>query len=347
MDRTLPRNERDRLTEAVAQSAASDKQQPRKPNIDKWAQLVGWDNFSSLDQEDLTKNVSQNYIADYKPFSMVDGEGTRCSLYVSGCLFACPGCFNEVAWSFRYGQPYSDELENRILTDLAQPFVQGLSLLGGEPFQNPRTCLRLVERVRLELPNKDIWAWTGYTLEQLFEIGSWSQIRLLEQVDVLVDGPFMHEQKNLSLAYRGSENQRLIDVPASLKRRAQARNAHRRFVHKPILWAPDFGRYSREWVANLCIDSGEDTSLLARITHEDSLRNGLAYFNQHRLPNMTTTVISGWYMRRSRELAESKKTTAKNELATLRLLLDAAASEGLIDRPLDWESAGLASPLVK
>ncbi|MDU1630786.1 MAG: 4Fe-4S single cluster domain-containing protein, partial [Lactococcus lactis] len=80
--------------------------------------------------------LSQNYIADYKPFNFVDGEGVRCSLYVSGCMFHCEGCYNQATWSFRYGRPYTKELEDKIMADLAEPYVQGLTLLGGEPFLN-------------------------------------------------------------------------------------------------------------------------------------------------------------------------------------------------------------------
>lgn len=159
--------------------------------------------------------VSHGYVADYKPFQFVDGEGVRCSLYVSGCLFACDGCYNRAAWSFRCGQPYSRELEDRILRDLAHPAVQGLSLMGGEPFLNTGVCLAVVHRVRTELPDKDVWAWSGYRVEQLLG-GTADQRELLGSVDVLVDGPFEESQKDLSLAFRGSRNQRILDVRASL-----------------------------------------------------------------------------------------------------------------------------------
>ncbi len=164
-----------------------------------------------------SEKVSQGRVADYKSFSMVDGEGVRCSLYVSGCLFACEGCFNEAAWSFRYGVPYSAGLENRILADLAQPYVQGLSLLGGEPFLNTETCLKVVRRMRVELGRtKDVWCWTGYRLEEL--LGDSADKRaLLGEIDVLIDGRFDIAQKDLSLQFRGSRNQRVLDVPASLK----------------------------------------------------------------------------------------------------------------------------------
>ncbi|WP_062517242.1 anaerobic ribonucleoside-triphosphate reductase activating protein [Demequina gelatinilytica] len=159
--------------------------------------------------------VSQGFVADYKPFVFVDGEGVRCSLYVSGCLFACEGCFNEDAWSFRCGERFTEDLEDRILGDLRHEAVQGLSLLGGEPFLNTGTCLAVVRRMRAELPGKDVWCWTGYTFEQLMaEPGD--KRELLELVDVLVDGPFDNAQRDLSLAFRGSLNQRVLDVTASL-----------------------------------------------------------------------------------------------------------------------------------
>jgi anaerobic ribonucleoside-triphosphate reductase activating protein len=155
-------------------------------------------------------------VGDYKPFVMVDGEGVRCSLYVSGCLFACEGCFNEAVWSFRYGTPYTSDLEDRILADLAQPYVQGLTLLGGEPFLNTGVCLEVVGRMRRELGRtKDVWAWSGYTFEELL-LDSEDKLALLREVDVLVDGRFREDLKDLRLQFRGSSNQRLIDVPASL-----------------------------------------------------------------------------------------------------------------------------------
>jgi anaerobic ribonucleoside-triphosphate reductase activating protein len=164
----------------------------------------------------LSQKVSQRHVGDYKPFVMVDGEGVRCSLYVSGCLFACEGCFNEAVWSFRYGTPYTSDLEDRILADLAQPYVQGLTLLGGEPFLNTGVCLEVVGRMRRELGRtKDVWAWSGYTFEELLA-DSEDKLALLREVDVLVDGRFREDLKDLRLQFRGSSNQRLIDVPASL-----------------------------------------------------------------------------------------------------------------------------------
>lgn len=164
----------------------------------------------------LSERLSQRHVADYKPDVFVDGEGVRCSLYVSGCPFACVGCFNEAAWSFRYGKPYTRELEDKIMADLAKDYVQGLTLLGGEPFLNTEVCLSLVTRVRAELgDSKDVWSWTGYTFEELL-LESPDKRALLEEVDVLVDGRFELAQRDLRLQFRGSRNQRVLDVRRSL-----------------------------------------------------------------------------------------------------------------------------------
>lgn len=168
-------------------------------------------------QEWLAKDHSLQYIADYKPFNFVDGEGVRCSLYVSGCLFNCPGCYNKAAQNFHYGQPYTKELEDQIMADLAHDYVQGLTLLGGEPFLNTQVCLQLVHRLRKEFGHqKDIWSWTGYTWEEL-QKESADKLELLRNLDVLVDGRFILEKKDLTLQFRGSSNQRIIDVPKSLE----------------------------------------------------------------------------------------------------------------------------------
>lgn len=163
----------------------------------------------------VASKVSHDHIADYKPFQFVDGEGVRCSLYVAGCLFGCEGCFNEQAWSFRLGQQYTTELEDRILADLDHPGVQGLSLLGGEPFLNTSACLRVVRRVRRDLPDKDVWCWTGYTFEQLVTDSEDKQA-LLQLIDVLVDGPYEQSLRDPGLAFRGSTNQRVLDARASV-----------------------------------------------------------------------------------------------------------------------------------
>lgn len=167
-------------------------------------------------QEWLASDLSLGYVASYKPFNFVDGEGVRCSLYVSGCKFNCPGCYNKVVQNFHYGQPYTQELEDRIIKDLAQPYVQGLTLLGGEPFLNTQVCLKLCRRVRAEFGHdKDIWSWTGYKWAELMQESA-DKLELLDLLDILIDGRFLEAEKDLTLQFRGSANQRIIDVPASL-----------------------------------------------------------------------------------------------------------------------------------
>ncbi|MQS88808.1 anaerobic ribonucleoside-triphosphate reductase activating protein [Companilactobacillus mishanensis] len=167
-------------------------------------------------KEWLAKDLSQKYIADYKPFNFVDGEGVRCSLYVSGCLFRCPGCYNVAAQNFHYGKPYTQALEDKIIEDLSQPYVQGLTLLGGEPFVNTQVCLKLCQRVRSEFGHdKDIWSWTGYEWDEL-QKESEDKLELLSLLDILVDGRFLKDKMDLTLQFRGSSNQRIIDVPKSL-----------------------------------------------------------------------------------------------------------------------------------
>lgn len=166
-------------------------------------------------QEWLASDLEQGYVSDYKPFNFVDGEGVRCSLYLSGCKFHCEGCYNQATWNFRYGSPYTKELEERIMADLSQSYVQGLTLLGGEPFLNTGVALPLVKRIRSELPEKDIWSWTGYTWEELLQEDE-TKLELLRNIDILVDGRFELSKKNLLLQFRGSSNQRIIDVKKSL-----------------------------------------------------------------------------------------------------------------------------------
>ncbi|CAI2548306.1 hypothetical protein AKUH4B507X_00300 [Apilactobacillus kunkeei] len=177
------------------------KRQPNNPKPKEW----------------LAKDLSQQYIADYKPFNFVDGEGIRCSIYVSGCKFLCPGCYNVASQNFHYGQPYSQDLEDQIIEDMKKDYVQGLTLLGGEPFLNTQVCLRLCKRVREEFGHtKDIWSWSGYTFDELLK-DSYDKLKLLSMIDILVDGRFMEDQKDLTLQFRGSANQRIINVPKSLE----------------------------------------------------------------------------------------------------------------------------------
>ncbi|EGO8406061.1 TPA: anaerobic ribonucleoside-triphosphate reductase activating protein [Enterococcus faecalis] len=167
-------------------------------------------------QEWKTEDYSQKKIADYKAFNFVDGEGVRNSLYVSGCLFACEGCFNKAVQNFNYGTPFTESLMNQIIEDLSHDYVQGLTLLGGEPFLNTDVCLSVVKRVRETLGSaKDIWSWSGYTFEELL-LETPDKLELLHSIDILVDGRFELAKRNLNLQFRGSSNQRIIDVPKSL-----------------------------------------------------------------------------------------------------------------------------------
>ena len=161
-----------------------------------------------------------NY-ATIKNCDIANGPGVRVSLFVSGCTHRCPGCFNEEAWDFCYGQPFTQETIDYILQLMKPDYIQGLTLLGGEPFepQNQGAVVELLRQVKKTYPGKSIWAFSGYLFEKDIlscRIGDTSEY--LSYLDVLVDGPFVLAKKNLSLRFRGSENQRLIDVPASLAR---------------------------------------------------------------------------------------------------------------------------------
>lgn len=165
----------------------------------------------------VASKYSKKKFADYKPFQFVDGEGVRCSIYLSGCLFACEECFNESIQNFNAGQIYTKELEDKIIGDLSNSYVQGLTILGGEPFLNTQVAIELAKRVRAEFGDeKDIWVYSGYTYEQLLEASD-DKKQLLSLCDVLVDGPFMIMLKDLSLKFRGSSNQRIIDIKKSTK----------------------------------------------------------------------------------------------------------------------------------
>lgn len=163
-----------------------------------------------------------NY-AEIKNCDIANGEGVRVTLFVSGCTNRCEGCFQPETWDFNYGKPFTAETEGKILEMLKPSYINGLTLLGGEPFepQNQRALLPFVKRVRAQYPDKNIWAFTGFTLEQLLSKEPHPRCEatdeLLGLIDVLVDGKFILAKKNIRLRFRGSENQRLIDLPATLK----------------------------------------------------------------------------------------------------------------------------------
>lgn len=151
-----------------------------------------------------------NYSA-IKPCDIADGPGVRVSLFVSGCRLHCPGCFNSGTWPFDAGKPFTAETEEKILSLLRRNHVSGLSVLGGEPFEpeNAVVLAPFLERVKREFPRKDIWCWTGFRLEELADSVS---RRMLDSVDVLVDGPFREAERDISLQWRGSRNQRILQI---------------------------------------------------------------------------------------------------------------------------------------
>jgi len=164
-----------------------------------------------------------NYAA-IKKCDIANGPGIRISLFVSGCTHRCKGCFNEVAWDFDYGEPFTQQTVDTILNMLAPDYVKGITLLGGEPFepQNQPALVDLLRQIKNKYPQKSVWAFSGYLFDKDIlagKLGPWEITEeYLSYIDVLVDGPFIEEKKNLSLRFRGSSNQRIIDVPASLKK---------------------------------------------------------------------------------------------------------------------------------
>ncbi len=159
-----------------------------------------------------------NY-ATIKKNDIANGPGIRVSLFVSGCRHRCKNCFNSEAWDFNYGKEFTDEVIDEIITSLSPEYVEGLSLLGGEPFEpeNQEGLIKLLKKVRNELPNKNVWCYTGFTFEKDLMCGTETTKKLLSLIDVLVDGKFVEELKDASLIFRGSSNQNIIDVPESLK----------------------------------------------------------------------------------------------------------------------------------
>ena len=173
------------------------------------------------------RRMGQGMVADYKRFLMTDGEGIRCSIYVSGCPFRCDGCYNSSIWDFQTGYEYNQKLEDQIMDDLSQSFVQGLTLLGGEPLLNTTILTPLCRKIRERFGHtKDIWCWTGYTWEELMRPGETpDKLELLQLIDILVDGRYLKDQHDSLLQFRGSKNQRILDVPKSFA------------AGKPVIWA--------------------------------------------------------------------------------------------------------------
>ncbi len=163
-----------------------------------------------------------NY-AVIKPTDVANGPGVRVSLFVSGCTHHCKNCFNSEAWDFSYGKEFTEETEEEILRLLSPEYIDGLTLLGGEPLEpaNQEGLLPLIRKARARFPDKTIWCFTGYDFEKdvLGNMFSSSEVtrELVPLFDVMVDGKFVEEKKNLRLKFRGSENQRILDVRRSLE----------------------------------------------------------------------------------------------------------------------------------
>lgn len=184
--------------------------------------------------------TSVNY-AEIKYCDIANGKGVRASLFVSGCRHRCPLCFNELAWSFAAGKPYTPQVEEEILESLDPAYVRGISILGGEPLEpeNQATVRDLLVHVRRRHPDKDVWVYSGFTWEELTQGPSRARTadlpELLGLVDVLVDGRFVQALKDITLRFRGSSNQRIIDVPRTLA------------AGKLALWEDDRLFSTHEW----------------------------------------------------------------------------------------------------
>ncbi len=164
-----------------------------------------------------------NY-GNIKNADIANGEGVRVSLFVSGCRHHCKGCFNPETWSFKYGNEFTKETEDNLINMLKPDYIKGLTLLGGEPMEpeNQAVLVKLLRRIKKELPSKDIWCYSGYTFDtdlkpENGKVHTEVTDEILSYLNVLVDGEFVEDLKNISLAFRGSSNQRIIDVPKTLK----------------------------------------------------------------------------------------------------------------------------------
>ena len=162
------------------------------------------------------------HYGNIKKFDIADGEGVRVTLFVSGCTNHCKGCFQPATWDFRYGHPFTPETENELLEALKPDYIDGLTLLGGEPFEpdNQRALVPFLRKVRETYPDKTVWSYTGFVYEKDLTEGKRKHTEVTEEmlsmIDVLVDGPYIEEKKNVMLSFRGSENQRVIDMKKTL-----------------------------------------------------------------------------------------------------------------------------------
>lgn len=163
-----------------------------------------------------------NY-ATIKPVDVANGPGVRVSLFVSGCTHKCKGCFNSEAWDFNYGTPFDETAKEKIFNALEHSYIEGFSLLGGEPFepQNQTALLPFLKELKHKFPDKTVWCYSGYTFETDILAGKLGNPDITKEmislIDILVDGKFVEDKKDLHLRFRGSSNQRIIDVQKSLK----------------------------------------------------------------------------------------------------------------------------------
>ena len=162
-----------------------------------------------------------NYSALRKA-DIANGIGFRCTLWCTGCRRKCPGCFNPEAQDPNFGEPFTDEVKEKIFKELAEPTCDGLSLMGGEPLSicsdNRKQTIQLCKEVKERFPNKSVWMWTGYLFEEIASDPSMKEI--LNYVDIIVDGEFRIEERDLSCAFKGSRNQRIIDVKKTMERKS-------------------------------------------------------------------------------------------------------------------------------
>ena len=170
------------------------------------------------------REESAMYYGELKKCDIANGTGVRVTLFVSGCTNHCPGCFQPQTWDFTYGQPYTADTEREIFAELEKPYVRGLTVLGGEPFEpeNQRELVKLLRQVKENYPEKDVWVFSGFTLDgELLREGSHPRCEVTDEmlgyIDVLVDGRFVEELKDISLQFRGSRNQRVIDMNETRK----------------------------------------------------------------------------------------------------------------------------------
>ncbi|WP_379127997.1 anaerobic ribonucleoside-triphosphate reductase activating protein [Paenibacillus sp. sgz500958] len=156
-------------------------------------------------------------ICGYYPESINEGEGMRAVIFLSGCRHRCPGCFNPETWNFNFGDVFTPEKQSEIIAEMAaNPLLDGLTLAGGDPFFSAGEAAEFIEELRATLPGFPVWIYSGYTYEEITAVTGSPEYRLLELCQVLIDGRFMQELKDTTLPYRGSSNQRIIDIPASL-----------------------------------------------------------------------------------------------------------------------------------